>query len=103
MDRNLVMTVLEQLRKRLIIIVIAVAAGSILFVLFCGPYPADVVIAGAGLEIEIIFLTPIRGLYGQFAVGSGSRGGYFVAGYPLPGSGIDWSSKPSFQEKSVIA
>lgn len=58
MDRNLVMTVLEQLRRRLIIIVIAVAAGSILSFYFVDPIRQMLLLPGRGLEIEIIFLTP---------------------------------------------
>ncbi len=58
MDRNLVMTILEQLRKRLIIMAITVAAGSILCFCFVEPIRQVLLLPGRGLQIEMIFLTP---------------------------------------------
>ena len=55
MDRNLVMTVLEQLRRRLIIIVIAVAAGSILSFYFVDPIRQMLLLPGRGWRLRLYF------------------------------------------------
>ncbi len=58
MDRKLVMTFLEHLRKRLIIMAVAVAAGSILCFGFVEPIRRILLWPGRNMPIEMIFLTP---------------------------------------------
>lgn len=58
MDRNLVISFLGQLRKRLIIMAVSVTAGSILCFCFVEPIRRVLLFPGRDLHIEMIFLNP---------------------------------------------